>query len=93
MEGDNLTTLFPGASFNWNGLNLDSTHFFGILTALVVLPTLCLRDVRLISYLSGAPVNLLFLCDLKSIFLRHYNLIDYLFNISFMMQHVELLQL
>nr|XP_043636162.1 amino acid transporter AVT1A-like [Erigeron canadensis] len=56
LEGDNLTSLFPGASLHLGGLQLDSVHLFTILSAIVMVLTLLVKNVRVISYLSATGV-------------------------------------
>ncbi|CAN1335816.1 Amino acid transporter AVT1C [Linum perenne] len=52
LESDNLSALFPNAHLNIGGLELDPRHLFALLATLAVLPTVWLRDLSILSYIS-----------------------------------------
>ena len=53
LEGDNLSSLFPSAHLSLGGIELDSRTLFALITTLAVLPTVMLRDLSVLSYISG----------------------------------------
>jgi vesicular inhibitory amino acid transporter len=57
LEGDNLSAMFPNASLTIGGLKFTATEVFTILTAISVLPTVWLRDLRLLAYISGKKLE------------------------------------
>ncbi|XP_039037401.1 amino acid transporter AVT1C-like [Hibiscus syriacus] len=56
LEGDNLSSLFPNAHLSWGGFELSSHRFFCLITTLAVLPTVWLRDLSVLSYISAGGV-------------------------------------
>ncbi|XP_021833891.1 amino acid transporter AVT1C-like [Prunus avium] len=56
LESDNLSSLFPNAHLSLGGYMLDSHILFAILTSLAVLPTVWLRDLSVLSYISAGGV-------------------------------------
>ncbi|KAL0303276.1 UNVERIFIED_CONTAM: Amino acid transporter AVT1C [Sesamum radiatum] len=56
LETDNLSSLFPNAHINIGEFELNSHHLFALMTTLVILPTVWLRDLSVLSYLSGHAV-------------------------------------
>ncbi|KAH7426944.1 hypothetical protein KP509_10G023100 [Ceratopteris richardii] len=61
LEGDNLSALFPNASVTLNSFQLSGTELFTIMTAIFVLPTVWLRNLSLLSYVSAGGVIASFL--------------------------------
>jgi len=56
LESDNLSSLFPNAHLNLGGLMLNSHYLFAIMITLAVLPTVWLRDMSVLSYISAGGV-------------------------------------
>ncbi|XP_054814505.1 amino acid transporter AVT1C-like [Prosopis cineraria] len=56
LESDNLSSLFPNAHLSLGGIELNSHILFALLTTLAVLPTVWLRDLSILSYISAGGV-------------------------------------
>lgn len=53
MMSDNLASLFPNTYIRLAGIHLESQQVFAITSTLIVLPTVWLKNLGLLSYLSG----------------------------------------
>lgn len=53
LEGDNLASLFPNAYLNLGVIELNPRTLFAVIATLAVLPTVWLRDLSILSYISG----------------------------------------
>ncbi|GJP62707.1 hypothetical protein CLOP_g19738 [Closterium sp. NIES-67] len=56
LEGDNLGAMFPQLGLSVLGVPLTSRHVFVLVSALCILPTMYLRDLSLLSYVSAGGV-------------------------------------
>ncbi|KAF5953746.1 hypothetical protein HYC85_006602 [Camellia sinensis] len=56
MMSDNLSALFPNAQMNFSGIHLDSYQLCTIISTLFILPTVWLRNLSLLSYVSVGGV-------------------------------------
>lgn len=56
LEGDNLASLFPNAYLNLGGIELSPQTVFAVIATLAVLPTVWLRDLSILSYISAGGV-------------------------------------
>ncbi|XP_076957368.1 amino acid transporter AVT1C-like [Bidens hawaiensis] len=56
LESDNLSSLFPNAHLSFGGFILSAHYLFAIMIALAVLPTVWLRDMSVLSYISAGGV-------------------------------------
>ncbi|XP_059458567.1 amino acid transporter AVT1C isoform X2 [Corylus avellana] len=56
LESDNLSSLFPNAHLSLGSFDLNSHILFALMTTLAVLPTVWLRDLSVLSYISAGGV-------------------------------------
>ncbi|XP_057471460.1 amino acid transporter AVT1C-like [Actinidia eriantha] len=56
LESDNLSSLFPNAHISVGGYELNAHQMFAVLSTLAVLPTVWLRDLSVLSYISVGGV-------------------------------------
>ncbi|CAI8604133.1 unnamed protein product [Vicia faba] len=56
LEGDNLASLFPNAYLNLGIIELNPKTLFAVIATLAVLPTVWLRDLSILSYISAGGV-------------------------------------
>ncbi|KAL2898564.1 Amino acid transporter AVT1I [Bienertia sinuspersici] len=56
LEGDNLHNLFPELKLGVGSLSLGGKESFVLIVALVILPTVCLDDLSVLSYISATGV-------------------------------------
>ncbi|KAF5729486.1 Transmembrane amino acid transporter family protein isoform 3 [Tripterygium wilfordii] len=56
LEGDNLASLFPNAHLSFGGFELGPHNLFALMTTLAVLPTVWLKDLTILSYISAGGV-------------------------------------
>lgn len=87
MESDNLSSLFPHAHFNLGGYELSSHSFFATTIVLIVLPTVWLRNMSVLSYISAGGV---FVTIILVISLFWIGLVD---NIGFETETTKMLNL
>ncbi|KAJ0088645.1 hypothetical protein Patl1_31841 [Pistacia atlantica] len=65
MMGDNLSSLFPNTNMYIAGMHLNSNQLFAITSTLIILPTVWLRNLSLLAYISVGGVlttGLVMLC-------------------------------
>jgi vesicular inhibitory amino acid transporter len=53
LLGDSLSSVFPSAHLAFTGIDLSAHNLFAITMALAILPSVWLRNLSLLSYLSG----------------------------------------
>ncbi|KAI3734723.1 hypothetical protein L6452_14199 [Arctium lappa] len=87
LESDNLSSLFPNAHLNLGEYQLSPQYLFAIMITLAVLPTVWLRNLSVLSYISAGGV---FVTILLVICLFWVGLVD---NVGFQTESTTTLSL